>query len=65
MRKTTPTEAAIAAGWVTVEFMDERDPATRDKPKESELEAGKRRRRIEDILEASRLEREALTEVWE
>jgi hypothetical protein len=32
---------------------------------EDQLEQGRRRRRIEDILEASRLEREALSEVWE
>ena len=63
-RSTKVTEANLAAGWIA-QYVGESDPAMRAKPKEAELEEGRRRRRIEDILEASRLEREALTEVWE
>jgi hypothetical protein len=64
MRQRTPSEAALAAGWIA-QYMGETDPDSRKAPKEDELEAGRRRRRIEDILEASRLEREALHEVWD
>ena len=64
MRAKVKTEANVAAGWVTLHWLGETDPATRQTPSEEAIEEGRRRRRIEDIREASRLERE-WQEVWE
>lgn len=56
------SEAQVHAGW-TRQYRDERQ--ARQEIDEQARLAGIRRRRIEDILEASRLDRQALTEVWE
>ena len=65
MSTATPdgySEAQVYAGW-TRQYRDERQ--ARQEIDEQARLAGIRRRRIEDILEASRLERLALSEVWE
>lgn len=56
------TEAQAYAGWVRQyrgESLDKAEITEQDRL------AAMRRRRIEDILEAARLERDSLCEVWE
>lgn len=56
----------INYSWNNTEYLGETDPEERNRRlSDGSIETAKRRRRIEDIKEAARLEREALCEVWE
>lgn len=58
------SEAQVYAGWTTPpDYKGE--TMTRAEIAEQARLAGIRRRRIEDILEASRLETRVLSEVWD
>jgi hypothetical protein len=63
MRQRNATVANVAAGWIG-EYKGEVDVSSREALTEQQIQAGKRRRRIEDIREAARLER-GWQEVWE
>jgi hypothetical protein len=66
MKQRIATEAAVAAGWHNQGvYQGETMPDMRKAMSDDERAAMERRRKIEDIREAARLEREVFGEVWE